>query len=193
MSRYNEDEWKRLKEAERTRQKRKYQNKYINDTYERLNEERKQPRGYLKNSHRKPDNFNDIKEIKIKNDNEYGKYIIISLCIIIVMGAGFLFSGLHDNFFYEKAKKDIIKATNGGSDLTRALNKQQIFKKTVKKWKRTEWEEEQGKMCNKGKCTYYIKQHWRDCLIKTGNCNARQYRKIERNYKAKARAKITYF
>lgn len=197
MSRYNEDEWNRLKEAERERQKRKYQNKYLDDTYKQLEKERKELKEsnnlYLRNNYKKPDKFNDIKEIKVKNDNGYGKYIIISLCIIVVMGSGFLFSGFYENFFYEKTKQDIIKATNGISDLTNSLNKKNLFNKPIKKWKRTIWTETKGRVCNKGKCTYHIKELWRDCYIATGKCNKIKSRSLERDYNSMNRSRTTYF
>jgi len=186
MSRYNEEEWNRLKNAEKERQKQKYQNKYIDNAYKNYhNEKNPVNRAYLDNTYKKPDNFNEIKEIKIKNESESSKYIIISLCIIAVMGCGFLFSGFYENFFYEKTKKDIVNAASGINELSNSLNRQQFFSKPlktkpVKKWKRTIWEEKKGHVCNKGTCNYHIKQYWRDCYISTDKCNKIESRSLER-------------
>lgn len=169
MSIYNEDDQKRLMDAKRERDKRRYLEKKINQEYS--------PESW----DRKKDNFNDIKEIKITKESQSALNFNIAICIILVMGAGFLFLGIYENFFYNKSKDDLIQATEFLSKKTTESSPQKVNQVSSKKWKRTIWEVNKGRMCSKGKCTYTIEQNWRDCLIETNVCNPKRSRSLIRN------------
>jgi len=206
MSRYNEEEWAKLKEAERSRQKRKYQNKFLEDTYQQYNIEKEEGKR-TKITHKHVIN---IKTPELSRENSF--VLVITACVILIMGAWFLIAGVSENFFYEKQKKDLIEGVN---EINKALDKDlKEIKKAVyksntfteqkskflnansrqptKKWKRTTWEELKGKTCTDEKgCTYAIKKKWRDCLISTGQCGTHS-KMLYRNNSRLNKTKITY-
>lgn len=194
MSRYNEEEWQRLKDAERERQKRKYQNKFLDDTYNQYRNERKDIN--TEKQLIKAGDFASIEEGEFERVGESNRYWVLSICIVLIMGCGFLFAGFYQNFFYEKTKQDLVSVGKELIKMTEIKEKkvkaQKIKAKKVKaknvnfakKWQRTIWEVYKGKACSKGSCTYRIEQKWRDCYRATGRCNKADSRTLERkNYK----------
>jgi len=205
MSRYNEEEWAKLKEAERSRQKRKYQNKFLEDIYQRYSIEKEESeRTEITHKH-----VVDIKTPELNRENSFA--FVVTACVILVIGAWFLIAGVSENFFYEKQKKDLIAGTKA---ITKALDqdlneiKKAVYtgntfaeqkssflnannKQPAKKWKRTFWEVKKGYGCINNKCTYQVMQYWKDCKITTGKCNT-QSRKIKRTSDYLKNTKVTY-
>ncbi|BCG65416.1 MAG: hypothetical protein methR_P3252 [Methyloprofundus sp.] len=184
MSRYNEEEWQRLKDAERERQKRKYQNKFLDDTYNQYCNEKKDIN--MEKQLIKADDFASIEEGEFKRVGESNRYWVPTICVVLIMGCGFLFAGFYQNFFYEKTKQDLVSVSKELIKMTEVKEKKETAKNVnfAKKWKRTIWEIYKGKACSKGSCTYSIEQKWRDCYRATGRCNKADSRRLERkNYK----------
>lgn len=162
MSRYNEDEWQRIKDAQREREKLKHRNKLLGKGKEPFIP--KQENELITYKH----------EVKVKRpalEKETHIIVISTFCIIAIMGCWFLFSGFSNNFFYEKTKEDLkLGATSVSQVLNSKIKKNPI---PIKKWKRTTWETLNGKSCSNGKCLYVVQFHWRDCSLKTGDCTTK--------------------
>jgi len=202
MSRYNEEEWAKLKEAERNRQKRKYQNKFLEDIYQRYSIEKEEDeRSEITHKH-----VVDIKTPELNRENSFA--FVVTACVIMVIAAWFLIAGISENFFYEKSKKDLIAGTEAikksfSDELNSSMYSGKTFKQQqnsflntnnrqpAKKWKRTFWEVKKSHGCINGKCTYKVMQYWKDCSLSTKKCNT-QSREVTRGNNYIAKAKVTY-
>lgn len=134
-----------------------------------------------------------------RDSNQSKIIILITVCIITIIGSSFIFSGVYENFFYEKGKNDLKAALNSmESSLksykplnTRAKITNTAYKNS-KKWRRTIWEVYKGKVCTNPKnCTYHFDIKWKDCYVQTNTCKFNSKR-VERTKYVTSPRKTSY-
>lgn len=188
MSRYNEDEWNRILDEEKSREKDKYRNKLKGrQLMHGINPEQRDLQLY-RNA------YTVQVEANKKNESVKGIIVVFSLCVIAILASWFAFNWYSESYFYEKKKADVIAAALA---LKEAENKAENIKRNatteLKRWKRTIWEEYKGKFCKENNsCIYTFEQKWRDCWLETGKCNKTRSRTHDREYYKLKKTEVIY-